>query len=120
MMSAPVRMARFCRGMYTILGIASVLVVIAAWRGLVPLDATETFAFVTGAWSVWWAAKNNIWTWPIGILNSAAFVVLFFTARLYFDMGINVFYVLSGLWGWYAWAFGGHNKTEQPVTHVGA
>ena len=101
---------------------ASATLVGATWQEWVrlPLDRTEVLAFVTGAWCVWLAARNNVWNWPVGVLNSAFFVVLFWNARLFFDMGINVFYVLSGLWGWYAWAFGGHNKTEQPVTHVGA
>lgn len=114
------RMAHAWRALYGALGLASGLLVLAAWRGVVPLDTVETFAFVTGAWSVWWAAKNSIWTWPIGLLNSAAFVALFYGARLYFDMGINVFYVLSGVWGWYAWSFGGAGRREKPVTRVGA
>jgi nicotinamide mononucleotide transporter len=93
----------------------------AAWQPWVPLplDPTEVLAFVTGAWSVWLAAKNNVWNWPIGILNSAFFVVLFWGARLYFDMGINVFYVASGFYGWWIWVFGGQNRSRRPVTHLG-
>jgi nicotinamide mononucleotide transporter len=76
-------------------------------------------AFVTGAWAVWLAARNNVWNWPIGVLNSALFVVVFWQARLFFDMGLNGFYVLSGLWGWWIWTFGGRDRTEKPITRVG-
>jgi nicotinamide mononucleotide transporter len=92
----------------------------AAWQQWVvlPLDRTEVLAFVTGAWSVWLAARNNVWTWPIGVLNSAFFVVLFWNARLYFDMSLNVFYVVSGLYGWWLWMFGGQRRTPKAVQHV--
>ena len=32
---------------------------------------------LSGAWCVWLAARNNVWNWPIGVLNCAFFVVLF-------------------------------------------
>ena len=41
-------------------------------------------------------------------------------ARLYFDMSLNVFYVLSGLWGWWAWTYGGAGRTEKPIGNVTA
>ena len=102
-------------------GLGSVGLVVASWQSwlMLPLDRTEVLAFVTGAWSVWLAARNNVWTWPIGVLNSAFFVVLFWDARLFFDMGLNVFYVLSGLWGWWVWAFGAERRTPQPICSVG-
>ena len=99
---------------------ASMALVGVAWQERVqlPLDRIEVLAFVTGAWCVWLAARNNVWNWPIGVLNSAFFVVLFWNARLFFDMGINVFYVVSGLWGWWTWACGGQQWTERPISRL--
>jgi nicotinamide mononucleotide transporter len=74
---------------------------------------------VTGAWSVWLVVRNNHWNWPIGVANSASFVALFWSARLHFDMGLNVFYVVSGLWGWWIWLYGGARHTEKPIGSVG-
>lgn len=95
-------------------------VVGAAWMEALPLplDRLEALAFVSGLWTVWLAARNNHWTWPIGVLNSAAFVVVFWQARLYFDSGLNVFYVATGLWGWATWLFGGVRHTPKPVERV--
>lgn len=106
--------------LYGVAALFSVLVVGGHWLGQlpVPLDTLELLAFVTGAWSVWLAARNNPWTWPIGVANSALFVVVFVGARLYFDMSLNVFYVLSGLWGWWAWMYGGAARSEKPITSV--
>jgi nicotinamide mononucleotide transporter len=105
---------------YGALAVLSIALLVGAWQDLVslPLDKTEVLAFVTGAWTVWLAVRNNIWNWPIGIANSVFFVALFWQARLYFDMGINVFYVVSGIWGWLLWAFGGPQRTQRPVTRL--
>ena len=40
-------------------------------------NALELFGFVTGAACVWLIAKQNIWTWPLGIANNLLFMVLF-------------------------------------------
>jgi nicotinamide mononucleotide transporter len=105
---------------YALAAVASLALILAAWQDwlVLPLNQTEVLAFVTGAWSVWFAARNNAWTWPIGVLNSAFFVVLFWESRLCFDMSLNVFYVVTSLWGWWVWLFGGERHTEKPVERV--
>jgi nicotinamide mononucleotide transporter len=115
--SAPSPTLRACYGAGVV---ASGMLVVASWQSWldVPLDRTEVLAFVTGAWSVWFAARNSPWTWPIGVANSALFVVLFWFSRLYFDMTLNVFYVVTGLWGWWVWLYGGQHRTEKPIEHV--
>jgi nicotinamide mononucleotide transporter len=107
--------------LYGVAALLSVLLLVAHSLGQlpIPLDTLELLAFVTGAWSVWLAARNNPWNWPIGVANSALFVVVFLHARLYFDMSLNVFYVLSGLWGWWVWMYGGAGRTAKPITSVG-
>lgn len=106
---------------YLLGALASIGLLVVAWQEwlVLPLDRTEVLAFVSGAWAVWLAARNRILNWPIGILNSIFFVVLFWQVRLYFDMSINVFYVLSGLYGWWIWTFGGHHYAARAVGHVG-
>lgn len=110
----------FGRLLYAGAAVLSVLLVVAHWKGWlpIPLGTTEVLAFVTGAWSVWLALRNNPCSWPIGVVNSAFFVALFWGARLYFDMGLNGFYVLSGLWGWWFWRFGGTRRTARPIRSV--
>lgn len=102
--------------------LASVALIISGYQQTLPLPFAlpqpsfiEVFAFVAGAWAVWLAAKNHILSWPIGILNAALFVILFYQARLFFDSAINVYYVVSGIYGLWFWMFGGANQGERPV-----
>jgi nicotinamide mononucleotide transporter len=54
------------------------------------VTVAELLGFVTGAASVWLTVHARISHFPIGIANSAFFLVLFMTARLYADSGLQV------------------------------
>lgn len=100
---------------YIIAVVASVGILVAAWQKLLPLDLLETFGFVTGAWTVWLTVKQNILSWPIGIVSSGVFLAVFFQARLFADSGLQIVYVVLGFLGWYWWLFGGKEKTKLTV-----
>ncbi len=100
-------------------GIAfSAALIAAAWAKTLPLEMTEVLGFLTGALSVWLVAKNNVWTWPIGIINSAFYIYVFGVARLYADAGLQVFFIVTGVLGWYWWLRGGENRQELPISHA--
>jgi nicotinamide mononucleotide transporter len=88
--------------------------------GRLPMGITEVLGFLTGAAAVWLVVRENVWNWPVGIANSAFFVVLFFQARLFADAGLNVLYVVLGCLGWYWWLRGGENRTALRVGRVSA
>ncbi|UCG97000.1 MAG: nicotinamide mononucleotide transporter [Burkholderiales bacterium] len=46
------------------------------------------------------------WAWPLAIAASLLYGWLFFVSRLYGDVAVQSFFVLSSLWGWYQWLFG--------------
>jgi len=46
------------------------------------------------------------WGWPLAIAASILYGWLFFGSRLYGDVAVQSFFVLSSLWGWYQWLFG--------------
>jgi len=84
-----------------------------------PLGLTEVLGFVTGAWCVWLLVEENIWNWPIGIANNAFYVVVFFRARLFADMSLQVVYIILSIIGWYLWLHGGtgHGRLRVQRTH---
>ncbi len=82
-------------------------------------SALEAVSFGTGAVAVWLTVKESIWNFPIGILNTAGYSVVFFEARLYGDASLNVVYCILGVMGWYLWLFGGERRSALQVSRAG-
>ncbi|MBP2330213.1 nicotinamide mononucleotide transporter [Kibdelosporangium banguiense] len=78
----------------------------------------EIAGFVTGALCVWLVARQNVWNWPIGILNNLAFLALFMTSGLYADGWLQVVYMALALYGWWSWLRGGQAHTALPVSRT--
>ncbi len=63
----------------------------------------EIVAVIFGLLSVWYARKANILVYPTGIISVLIYVYICFHAMLYADMGINFFYFVVSVYGWYNW-----------------
>jgi nicotinamide mononucleotide transporter len=72
----------------------------------------EIFGVVTGILYVILEVKQNRFLWPLGIITSAAYIYIFFTGKFYADMGLQVYYVLISMYGWYYWSRGGAKETK--------
>jgi nicotinamide mononucleotide transporter len=82
------------------------------------MNAIEVAGFVTGALSVWLAVRQNRWNWPFGVANAVCFFVLFWQARLYGDMALQVLCIAICLLGWYRWLFGGARRSRLRVSRI--
>jgi nicotinamide mononucleotide transporter len=78
----------------------------------------EIAGFVTGAVAVWLAVRQNPWNWPAGVANAVFFLILFWEARLYGDMALQVLFAAICLLGWYRWLYGGEGHSRLHVTRV--
>lgn len=83
------------------------------------MSPLELVAAVVGAVSVWLSVRQHIWSWPTAIVNVVLYSVVFFQARLYADMGLQVIYAILSVYGWYEWLHGGENRTQLHVTRTG-
>jgi nicotinamide mononucleotide transporter len=99
--------------------IISALFLFASYKHWVSLQLTEVIGFVTGGYCVWLCVMENIWNWPIGILNAVAFTVLFLHSKLYADAGLQIVYIILNALGWYWWLKGGVKKTKLKVARIG-
>jgi len=104
---------------YALGTLLSLVLIVGSLLHRLPLDITEVLGFVSGAWGVWLTVKENVWNWPIGIANSAFFLVLFVQGRLFADSGLQVVYIVLGVLGWYWWLRGGAHKTALPIARTG-
>lgn len=79
----------------------------------------ETSGVVTGILCVYLAAKNRILSWPIAIISVVIYIFIFWDARLYADMGLQVYFLIMNFYGWYFWSRRG-DKAETPVSSITA
>lgn len=63
----------------------------------------ELLGVVTGFVCVWLAAKNSLWNFPITIVSVLIYMVVFYEARLYADMGLQMYFLAMAIYGWYYW-----------------
>jgi nicotinamide mononucleotide transporter len=78
----------------------------------------EIFAAITGLLYIYFAIKRKIWLWPLGLITSALYVYVFFMTRFYADMGLNLYYVVISVYGWYYWLYGNksHDKNSLKIS----
>lgn len=78
----------------------------------------ELLAAATGVISVWLSVRQNIWSWPTAIVNVALYYVVFWQAKLYADMGLQVVYAILSIYGWYQWLYGGQGRSRLRVART--
>lgn len=80
----------------------------------------EVIGAVTGLIYLYLEIRQNIWLWPVGIVTSAFYIHIFFASKFYADMGLQVYYLVISIYGWYHWLTGGkaQNRDDLPVTRI--
>ncbi len=76
----------------------------------------EFFGFVFGITCVALTAMENIWGWPTGLVSVGIYIFIFLDARLYADFVLNIFFFITGVYGWYYWLRGGEERNDLPIT----
>ncbi|MEM6334970.1 MAG: nicotinamide riboside transporter PnuC [Bacteroidota bacterium] len=66
--------------------------------------------------SVYLARRNSVHTWWAGMIGVTLYGFLFFDAKLYADVVLQVFFFGTCVVGWWQWQRGGTGGTELPVT----
>jgi len=72
----------------------------------------EIFGAITGIIYVFLEIRQNIWLWPVGIITSAVYIIVFFTSKFYADMSLQVYYLVISCVGWYWWVKGGGHRAQ--------
>jgi nicotinamide mononucleotide transporter len=78
----------------------------------------EVLGVLTGILGVWLTTRQKIWCWPVGIVSVASFIVVFYGAKLYAAMGLQVVYVGLLAYGWHAWLHGGEGQGALKVSRL--
>ena len=78
-------------------------------------NAIELLGAILGILYIFFSIRQNILTWPTGLLTSVLYVIVFFQSKLYADMGLQVYYVFISIYGWYFWLKGRKPKDSEQV-----
>jgi nicotinamide mononucleotide transporter len=71
------------------------------------INYIEITGAVLGVLFLFFEIKQNWLLWPLGILTSLFYIFIFYQAKFYADMGLQFYYVLISIYGWYYWWRGG-------------
>ena len=55
------------------------------------------------------------WGWPLSIVASALYAWLFYASKLYGEAGVNVFFAIASVWGWWQWLRGHRADSDAPL-----
>lgn len=73
----------------------------------------EIIGTIVGLVYLYLEYKASIHLWIAGIIMPAIYIFIYWDAGLYADFGINVYYLLAALYGWFLWKYGNKNKCSE-------
>ena len=78
----------------------------------------EVVGFIFGVVGIWLTIKENIWTFPVGLVNVVVSAFLFYGAQLYSDTVQQLVYIVLLSYGWYSWIFNKGAKEKLPISNA--
>ena len=96
------------------------------------MEFLEIFGTIVGLLYLWLEYKASIYLWIAGIIMPAIYIFVYYNAGLYADFGINIYYLIAAIYGWFFWMWGrkrgkkasttGNEQAsvakELPITHT--
>src|SRR5262245_55191135 len=82
------------------------------------MSPLEIVAALFGVACVALTIKRHMGCWPTGLIQVALYIVVFYRARLYSDMGLQVVFVVLQIYGWFLWARGKREESEVRVVRL--
>lgn len=78
-------------------------------------NKVELLGALLGVLYIFFSIRQHILTWPVGLLTSILYIIVFFRSGFYADMGLQFYYVFISIYGWYYWLKGGDKKGEEDL-----
>ncbi|GAB4230430.1 MAG: nicotinamide riboside transporter PnuC [Ekhidna sp.] len=70
---------------------------------LLQTSAIEFIAVISGIASVWFSKQEKILVYPFGIISVTLYIFITYQSKLYADSGINAYYLVMSIFGWWNW-----------------
>jgi len=89
------------------------------WLHVYGLEAAGLIASLV---YLFYSIREKVWLWPWGILASLLSLWVFYSSRLYADMGLQVYYLSISVYGWWYWRSrsgkADESRVEVPIKKV--
>ena len=63
----------------------------------------EYIAVFAGIASVWFSRIENIWVYPVGLINTIIYIFISIEGDLFGEAGVNLYYTIMSIYGWILW-----------------
>ena len=75
--------------------------------------SVELVAVVFSIAYLYFSIRQKILLWPMGMISAILYMVVFFQAKFYADMGLNGYYLVISIYGWAHWSNKGENQRKR-------
>ncbi|MEM8561898.1 MAG: nicotinamide riboside transporter PnuC [Pseudomonadota bacterium] len=62
------------------------------------------------------AVRESLWCWYAAFISTAIFLVLFWNVNLLMESGLQVYYLVMAVYGWWQWQYGSTEKAELHIS----
>ena len=76
-------------------------------------EPVELAGFVLSLAMVYCNIKEIHWGWPMAILSSALYGLVFWNSQLYGEASLQVMFILGAFWGWHQWRKGTQSNNPE-------
>lgn len=76
----------------------------------------EIIGAVIGLAYLYLEYKANVWLWPVGIVMSLFYVIIFFHGKFYADAAVYLYYIGANAYGLFLWTRSRKQSIEKNVT----
>lgn len=82
------------------------------------MSAIEIIAVLLGLANIVLIIRRSVWNFPVAIVMVSLYFVIFGDAKLYSDAGLQVFFAIVNLYGWWSWHRGKADAGEVVVRQL--
>ena len=79
------------------------------------MNPVEIIAATLGVIAVLLVIRRSVWNYPFGLISVALYIEVFYTARLYSDVLLQLYLFAMQLYGWWNWH---HHRDSEGLARV--
>lgn len=88
------------------------------YEGLLNMGWLEGLGVFFGVLYIYFAAKEMIWCWYASLVSVSIYLVICYQVQLYAEMGLNIYYLGTTVYGWWHWRNPNRKEKELPISKM--